>query len=87
MQGIERYQKYKIKPYLSEGTNSDPHDQCVAIEEGEDSDDVVEDIDYKIMPDYTIEKFFFYDEFMRSLELMSIIRTALAMHETIYKVS
>ena len=80
---IDRNNGFDITPYLSDTSTDDvisEDDDFILTNDGtKDSPDSEE-------PDYTMEKYFFYDNIMKWLHVMSILNTACKMRTDIFKV-
>ena len=80
---IDRNNGYDIKPYLSGASTND------AITKDGDNiqmNELAKDSQNSEEPDYTMEKYFLYDNIMKSLHVMSILNTAFKMRKDILKV-
>lgn len=73
---IDRSNGYDIKPYLT--------DESTNYVIREDNDNILSNDE--ISPDYTMEKYFLYDNIMTSLHVMSILYTACKLRKDIFKV-
>ena len=86
---MERLYGCEVKPYLFEDSgNVDDGviEDLLKIDECKDSTNSGDDDIAPDEPDYTVEKYIFYDDFVRKLQVLNIVHTAFAMCEKLVKV-
>lgn len=72
---MERIYGCEVKPYLGDHNSVDAEKHLKSADEPDDDD-----------PDYTIEKFLFYDDFVMKLQVFEIIYSAYMMLDKLFKV-
>ena len=68
MKKVDKYHRNDIEPYISESNNySTDVNQTI---DHQMSDNIKDSMNHEDQPDFTIEKFIIYDEFLKSLYLL-----------------